>query len=58
MNKKKLDCGQMPGSRCSLVMIGTETELMKAGVEHAVSSHGHKDTADFRSTLRKMMQSA
>ncbi|MDZ4323168.1 MAG: DUF1059 domain-containing protein, partial [Alphaproteobacteria bacterium] len=31
-------------NKCTLALSGTEEELLKAATEHAISSHGEKDT--------------
>lgn len=56
--RKVLDCRKMPGSTCSLAISGTEHEVLKAGVEHAVSSHGHKNSPALKEQLKTMMTNA
>jgi predicted small metal-binding protein len=42
MARKYIDCRDFPSEQnCSLTIAGTEDEVVKAAVEHAVSSHGH-----------------
>jgi len=56
-NRKFLDCREMPSeNNCSLRISGTEEEVLKAGVEHAVSSHGHANTPELREQLRSIMK--
>jgi len=43
---------------CSLYISGTEQEVMDASIEHAVSSHGHKDTPEFREEIKKFLKDA
>ncbi len=51
--RKVVDCRKFPSeSNCSLTIAGREDEVMKAAVEHAVSSHGHRDTPELRDALR------
>ncbi|MFH1263469.1 MAG: DUF1059 domain-containing protein [Pseudomonadota bacterium] len=37
---------------------GTEDEVIKVAVRHAVSDHGYPDTTDMRQQIRKMMKDA
>ncbi len=51
--RKVIDCRAFPSeSNCSLTIAGREDEVMRAAVEHAVSSHGHQDSPELRSALR------
>jgi Protein of unknown function (DUF1059) len=53
------DCRRWPSeSNCSLVIIGEEDEVVRAGAEHAASVHGHEDTAELREQLRAMLEPA
>jgi predicted small metal-binding protein len=54
--RKALDCRKMPDSTCSLRIAGTEDEVMAAGVQHAISAHGEKDTPELRAMIRKGME--
>jgi len=50
-----IDCAEVPSeSQCTLYISGRPDEVLKAAVEHAVSTHGHQDTPE----LRTMLQSA
>ena len=46
---------QVPSETNCTVTISadTEKELMDIAVQHAVASHGHKDTPEFRGELKK-----
>jgi len=56
MGRKMIDCGMFPSeSKCTLKISGTEDEVLKAAREHAVSSHGHKDSAELVEGLRKAL---
>lgn len=57
-NKRKiLDCRLYPSeNNCGLCISGTEEEVLKAAVQHAVSSHGHEDTPELRQELRKLLK--
>jgi predicted small metal-binding protein len=41
---------------CSLTIAGREDEVLRAAVEHAVSSHGHQDTPELREGIRQMLK--
>ncbi len=57
--RKAADCRKFPSEEnCSLYISGTEEEVMKAAVEHAVSAHGHTDTPEFREEIRKFLTDA
>jgi len=48
-----IDCAEVPSeTQCTLYISGRPDEVLKVAVEHAVSTHGHKDTPE----LRKMLQ--
>jgi predicted small metal-binding protein len=49
-----IDCRRMPASdrNCSLMISGTEDEVMMIAVRHAVEEHGHTDTPELREMLR------
>lgn len=55
--RKAIDCRRFPSdSKCSLALSGTEEEVLKAATEHAVSSHGEKNTPELKEEIRKMMK--
>jgi hypothetical protein len=55
--RKVIDCREFPSdSNCSLTIAGTETEVLKAAAEHAVSSHGHAPGPDLLSALRSSLR--
>jgi len=55
--RKVIDCREFPSeSNCSLTIAGREDEVMKAAVEHAISSHGHKDSPKLRDDIRKSLK--
>jgi len=56
-NRKSIDCRDYPSDKnCSLKISGTEEEVLEAAVQHAVSSHGHKDPKELREQLKSMLQ--
>jgi hypothetical protein len=59
MSRMMADCRRFPSeSNCSLVIIGEEDEVMRAAVEHAVSVHGHEDTAELHASVRDFLEPA
>jgi predicted small metal-binding protein len=57
--RKVIDCRKMPSDKpCSVAISGTEEEVLKVAVQHAVATHGHKDTPEFREQLRSMLKDA
>jgi predicted small metal-binding protein len=54
--RKVADCRMFPSeSGCSLTISGTEEEVMRVAVRHAVEEHGHDDTPELREQLRAML---
>jgi predicted small metal-binding protein len=57
MARKYIDCRDHPSeNNCSLKISGTEEEVLDAAVEHAVSVHGHRESAELRQELRSMLK--
>ena len=57
MTRKVADCRQFPSEKnCSLTIAGTEEEVMKVAVWHAVHDHGHKDTPELREQIKSMLK--
>jgi len=55
--RKVVDCRQFPSeSGCTLAIAGTEEEVLRVVVRHAVEEHGHQDTPELRQQLRAMLQ--
>ena len=55
MARKYIDCRQFPSeSQCTVTIAAdSERELLEIALQHAVAVHGHKDTPEFRSQLKK-----
>lgn len=53
MVRKFIDCRDFPSEmRCSVaVFADTESELIEAAVQHAITVHGHKDTPELRAQM-------
>lgn len=59
MGRVMADCRRYPSeSNCSLTIIGDEEEVVRAASEHAVSVHGHEDTAELRTSIREFLEPA
>ena len=58
MSRKYIDCREYPSDmNCSVaISADNETELLEAAVQHAVSVHGHEDTAELRSQLKQLFK--
>ena len=55
--RKVADCRRFPSEKgCTLTIAGTEEEVLDVAVQHAVRSHGHKDTPELRGQLRDFLQ--
>lgn len=51
------DCRQMPSDKnCSLYIAGTEDEVLKVAVRHAVEDHGHTESPELREQIRGMLK--
>jgi predicted small metal-binding protein len=57
--RKVIDCRWFPSeNKCTLAISGSEEEVMKAAVDHAVKVHGEKDTPEFRKELQHLLKEA
>ena len=57
MGRKVADCRDFPSeNNCTLTISGEEDEVVLAATEHAVSVHGHEDTAEVRTWLRQNLK--
>jgi hypothetical protein len=55
--RKVADCRQFPSEKnCSLTIAGTEEEVMEVAVQHAIASHGHKNTPELQNEIKKMLK--
>ena len=55
MARKYIDCRDYPGEvKCSVALSAdTEEELLEAAIQHSVTVHGYKNTAEVREKLRQ-----
>ena len=57
MTRKVADCRDFPSdAECSLAISGEENEVLEVAVHHAVSKHGHEDTAEVREWLKNHLR--
>lgn len=55
--RKVSDCRQFPSEKnCSLMIAGTEEEVLKVAVRHAVEEHGHKNSPKLREQVRTTLR--
>ncbi len=55
--RKVADCRLFPSEKgCTLTIAGTEDEVMRVAVRHAIQEHGHKDTPKLRKDIRSLLQ--
>lgn len=58
MTRKYIDCREFPSEMNCTVMISadSESELLEAAVQHAVSVHHERDTPELRGQLRELFK--
>lgn len=55
--RKYIDCRDFPSDKnCSLKISGTEDEVLIAATQHAVASHGHKESPELRTQLKSALR--
>jgi predicted small metal-binding protein len=55
--RKFADCRLFPSEmNCSLYIAGTEEEVLKVAMRHAVEEHGHKNSPKLRDQIRKFLK--
>ena len=55
--RKVVDCRLYPSeNNCSLAIAGTEEEVLKIAVRHAVEEHGHDNTPELRKEIRAILK--
>ena len=55
--RKSIDCRNYPSDKnCPLKLSGTENEVLDAAVQHAVSTHGHRNSPELRGQLKSMLK--
>ena len=58
MGRKFVDCREIPSEMNCTVAISadSEGELLEVAVQHAVATHGHKDSPELRNMIRSAMK--
>ena len=55
--RKVIDCRRFPAEKpCSIVISGTEDDVLDLAVLHAKTVNGHQDTPELRDKIRSMLQ--
>ena len=55
--RKSIDCRDYPSEKdCSLKISGPQGEVLDAAVQHAVSAHGHENSAEWRGEIRSLLK--
>ncbi|HEF5875291.1 TPA: DUF1059 domain-containing protein [Burkholderia cenocepacia] len=56
MSRRYIDCREFPSAtHCSVAIAAdSDTELLEAAVQHAVSVHQHTDSAELRTQLKSL----
>ena len=56
-SRKLIDCRRFPAEKpCSIVIAGTEEDVLDLAVMHATTRHGHAETPELREQIRSMLQ--
>ena len=57
VKRKVADCRHFPGeSNCTLTVSGTEEEVLRVAIRHAVEEHGHEDTPQLAELIKSMLK--
>jgi predicted small metal-binding protein len=55
--RKVVDCRDVPSEcNCTLTISGTESEVLKAAIEHAITSHGHTPGPELVDAIRSSLR--
>jgi hypothetical protein len=55
-SRKIIDCRWFRSEQpCDIAISGSEEDVLNVAVQHAVLSHGHKNTPELREELRSML---
>jgi len=56
-NRRVIDCRRFPTEKpCSIVISGTEGDVLDLAVLHAKTVHGHEDSSELRDQIRSTPQ--
>lgn len=57
MKRKIIDCRLFPNEiGCTLTISGSEKEVLKVAIRHAVEEHGHQDTPELRRQIKVLLE--
>lgn len=57
--RKVVDCRLHPSEKnCTLSIEGTETEVLEAATQHAITAHGHTNSPELREQIKSIMKDA
>jgi hypothetical protein len=55
--RKVIDCRNFPSEKnCTIAISGSEEEVLDLAVLHAVTVHGHQQSAELREQIRSMLK--
>lgn len=55
--RKVADCRLYPSEKnCTLMIAGSEEEVLQVAVRHAVEEHGHQNTPELREQIRAILR--
>ena len=55
--RKVIDCRRFPTEKsCSILISGTEDDVLNLAVLHPTTVHGHQDNPELRERIRSMLQ--
>ena len=55
--RKAIDCRDYPSEKnCSLKISGTEEGVLDAAFQHALSAHGHENSAELREEIDSLLK--
>jgi hypothetical protein len=56
-SRKVIDCRNFPSElKCTIAISGSEEDVLDLAVLHAVTVHGHQETAELREQIRSMLK--
>jgi hypothetical protein len=54
--RKYIDCRSFPNEiGCTVTISGSEKEVLKIAVKHAIDEHGHQDTPELRKQIKSLL---
>jgi predicted small metal-binding protein len=56
-SRRVADCRLYPSEiKCSLMISGTEDEVLETAIHHAITKHGHKNSPELRTQIKGMLK--